>query len=110
MDWNLAIERNTEALKRILASLAAMAGLGAAFTSPFWGFEADLPIEPVARSSAEKAGEIAEQSGSPAKHKGEVKPRPDPVALSPHRRAQAFAPGRSPPCGGWSSSPRAGLW
>jgi hypothetical protein len=28
MDWNLAIERNHEALKRILAMLVAMAGLG----------------------------------------------------------------------------------
>ena len=28
MDWNLAIERNREALKRILAMLVAMAGLG----------------------------------------------------------------------------------
>ena len=28
MDWNLAIERNTEALKRILAMLVAMAELG----------------------------------------------------------------------------------
>ena len=27
MDWNLAIERNREALKRILAMLVAMAGL-----------------------------------------------------------------------------------
>src|SRR5688572_29543974 len=35
MDWNLAIERNREALKRILAALVAMAG-GAAFTSPLW--------------------------------------------------------------------------
>ena len=36
MDWDLAIERNTEALKRILAALVAMAG-AAAFTSPLWG-------------------------------------------------------------------------
>ena len=28
MDWNLAIEKNREALKRILAMLVAMAGLG----------------------------------------------------------------------------------
>jgi hypothetical protein len=27
MDWNLAIERNREALKRIVATLVAMAGL-----------------------------------------------------------------------------------
>ena len=32
MDWNLAIERNTEALKRILAALVAMAELGGQFT------------------------------------------------------------------------------
>ena len=36
MDWNMAIERNREALKRILATLVAMAG-GAAFASPWWG-------------------------------------------------------------------------
>ena len=35
MDWNLAIERNREALKRVLAMLVAMAGLDAsALTSP----------------------------------------------------------------------------
>src|SRR5687768_858765 len=28
MDWNVAIERNREALKRVLAMLVAMAGLG----------------------------------------------------------------------------------
>ncbi|MCV3241815.1 hypothetical protein [Mesorhizobium sp. ZC-5] len=32
MDWTLAIERNTEALKRILATLVAMAELGGQFT------------------------------------------------------------------------------
>ncbi|MEW9838604.1 hypothetical protein, partial [Mesorhizobium marinum] len=39
MDWNLAIERNREALKRVLAALVAMAEVagGAAFTSPLWG-------------------------------------------------------------------------
>ncbi|MCV3241046.1 hypothetical protein [Mesorhizobium sp. ZC-5] len=40
MDWTLAIERNTEALKRILAVLVAMAGLAAAhpgFPSPLRG-------------------------------------------------------------------------
>ena len=36
MDWNLAIERNREALKRILASLVAMAGF-AFLTSPSRG-------------------------------------------------------------------------
>jgi hypothetical protein len=33
MDWNLAVERNREALKRILAMLVAMAGQGAAVVS-----------------------------------------------------------------------------
>jgi hypothetical protein len=38
MDWNLAIEKNREALKRIVAMLVAMAGLEAsALTSPLWG-------------------------------------------------------------------------
>ena len=38
MDWNAAIEKNREALKRVLAMLVAMAGLGAsAPTSPLWG-------------------------------------------------------------------------
>ena len=35
MDWDRVIERNREALKRVLAMLVAMAGLGAdALTSP----------------------------------------------------------------------------
>lgn len=41
MDWNAVVERNREALKRILAMLVAMAGLGAGTTtaspSPLWG-------------------------------------------------------------------------
>jgi hypothetical protein len=39
MDWDKAIERNREALKRVLAMLVAMAGLAgdAAFTSPLSG-------------------------------------------------------------------------
>jgi len=38
MDGTLAINNNLQALKRILASLVAMAGLGAeALTSPLWG-------------------------------------------------------------------------
>jgi hypothetical protein len=36
MDWNAAIEKNREALKRVLAMLVAMAG-AAAFTSPLRG-------------------------------------------------------------------------
>ena len=36
MDWNAAIENNREALKRVLAMLAAMAGLSA-LTSPLAG-------------------------------------------------------------------------
>jgi hypothetical protein len=39
MDWNAAIDKNREALKRVLAMLVGMAGLAgaAAFTSPLWG-------------------------------------------------------------------------
>jgi hypothetical protein len=50
MDWNLAIERNTEALKRILAMLAAMAGLRGQFT--FFPQEGALPQ---AEAPAEKS-------------------------------------------------------
>ena len=61
MDWNLAIEKNHWALKRILAMLVAMAGLagGAAFTSPLWGGRreasgggCDPTITPTRRSDA----------------------------------------------------------
>ena len=34
MDWNLAIEKNREALKRILAMLVAMAGSGEPLSPP----------------------------------------------------------------------------
>ena len=44
MDWNLAIERNTEALKRILAALVAMAELGGQFT--FFPRKGALPQGP----------------------------------------------------------------
>lgn len=37
MDGTAAINHNLEALKRILAGLVAMAGLGNALTSPLWG-------------------------------------------------------------------------
>ena len=37
MDWTLAIERNSVALKRIVAMLVAMAGMSAAPTSPSRG-------------------------------------------------------------------------
>jgi hypothetical protein len=37
MDWNAAIERNREALKRIVAALAAMAGLAIGQSPPLWG-------------------------------------------------------------------------
>ena len=72
MDWNLAIEKNREALKRILAMLVAMAGIagGAAFTSPLWGGR---------RSSDRRVGVIAAPQPPPDASrrpplKGEVKP------------------------------------
>ncbi len=45
MDWNAVIERNREALKRILAALVARAGLGAgaAPASPLWGEDRGTP-------------------------------------------------------------------
>jgi hypothetical protein len=43
MDWNMAIERNREALKRILAALVAMAGLGSRGQFTFFPREGALP-------------------------------------------------------------------
>jgi hypothetical protein len=81
LDWNAVIERNCEALKRILASLVAMAGL-AGFTSPLAGFEAGLRrrrkvVVPVARQQAEKAGTLPEAAGPGRRmvRLGEAKPR-----------------------------------
>jgi len=37
MDWNAAIERNREALKRVLAALVAMAGLTLGESPPLRG-------------------------------------------------------------------------
>ncbi len=37
MDWNLAIEQNREALKRILAMLVAMAGIASRYLIPSGG-------------------------------------------------------------------------
>lgn len=85
MDWTLAIERNHAALRRIVAMIAAMAGLGGdALTSPLRGFEADLPIEPVARSSAAEGRGDCEAIGVPGfvrggdrlDHQPEVRARP----------------------------------
>jgi hypothetical protein len=59
MDWNAAIERNREALKRVLAALAAMAGLagGAAFTSPLRG----EPAPDLIRGRREASGGVEPQ-------------------------------------------------
>jgi hypothetical protein len=73
MDWNAAIEKNREALKRILAMLVAMAGLagGGAFTSPLWGGRREASgggepaITPTRRSDDRRPP-----------HKGEVELRP----------------------------------
>ena len=48
MDWELVIERNRGALRRILAALVAMAGLGCAgaLSSPLREVEADRPTLP----------------------------------------------------------------
>ncbi|GAB5507901.1 MAG: hypothetical protein Rhirs2KO_30640 [Rhizobiaceae bacterium] len=72
MDWNAAIERHRTALKRVLATLAALAGFegAAAFTSPLWG------------GRREAAGGGATGSSTPTRwpdshrppHKGEVGP------------------------------------
>ena len=100
MDWNLAIEKNREALKRILATLVAMAG-GAAFTSPLWGGRREasgggcvLAITPTRRSDDRRPpdkGEVNFPATLPA------------ISTAP---CSACCDRPSPPCGGWSSSPR----
>jgi hypothetical protein len=62
MDWNLAIEKNREALKRVLAMLVAMAGLGG-LSSPLAGEDGS-----VRRGKAEPLAEPGERyfSGSRA--------------------------------------------
>ena len=88
MDWILAIERNHAALRRIVAMLAAMAGLGGdALTSPLRGFEADLPIEPVARSSAAEGRGDCEAIGVPGFVRGG-----DRLDHQPEVRARATLP------------------
>ena len=71
MDWNAAIEKNREALKRVLAMLVAMARLDAsALTSPLWG------------GRREASGGGSDAADTPTRrsddrrppHKGEVKP------------------------------------
>jgi len=71
MDWNAAIEKNREALKRVLAMLVALAGLDAsALTSPLWG------------GRREASGGGSDAADAPTRrsddrrppHKGEVKP------------------------------------
>jgi hypothetical protein len=105
MDWDAVIERNREALRRILASLVAMAG----FTSPLAGFEAGLRrrrkvVVPVARQQAEKAGTLpeaagtrqedgsarrgeAEASAEPGEGEYSARPRPEARAEGEPRRA-----------------------
>ena len=88
MDWTMAIERNHAALRRIVAMLAAMAGLGGnALTSPLRGFEADLPIEPVARSSAAEGRGDCEAIGVPGFVRGG-----DRLDHQPEVRARATLP------------------
>jgi len=55
MDWNFAIERNRDALKRVLAALVAMAGLvgsDAKFPSSLWGRGATAAGRPRAMEMA----------------------------------------------------------
>ena len=81
MDWNLAIERNREALKRILAMLVAMAAITV-------GPHPEVrPILSLSKASLE-----------------------GPCRAISTARSCACSGRPSPPRGGWSSSWRAGWW
>jgi hypothetical protein len=74
MDWIFAIERNRDALKRIVAMLVGMAGLvgGTAFTSPLWGgrWSSDH------RVGVSSAPQPPPDASRRPPHKGEVGPAP----------------------------------
>ena len=79
MDWHAAIDKNREALKRVLAMLVGMAG-GAVFTSPLRGGRAegagggDLtePSSTPTRQSDDYLGRAACLARPSDPHKGEV--------------------------------------
>jgi hypothetical protein len=65
LDSRAGIERNVEALKRILVSLVAMAGFAATFTSPLWGGRSEAsgggnsqPDTPTPNPSPQGGGEL----------------------------------------------------
>jgi hypothetical protein len=60
LDWTLAIDRNREALKRVLAALVAMAGLGDVLSSPLVGEDGSAR-----RGGAEPPAEPGEGDSSP---------------------------------------------
>ena len=82
MDWNLAIERNREALKRILAMLVAMAGI-ACLTSPLAGEDGS------ARRG--KAEALAEPGEGSSRHPAPPSPPRDPAPAAPGRVRRAAA-------------------
>jgi hypothetical protein len=62
MDWNAAIEKNREALKRILAALVAMAGLAGGSTLPRYLHTAVLRLLRSAESSVRRLIIVAARS------------------------------------------------
>lgn len=90
MDWNLAIERNREALKRVLAMLVAMVRSGprSGTESQRFGFPSERPegqmaiAEGWARQVASPSE--ASENGRPP-HKGEVPPAPQTLSRHLHR-------------------------
>ncbi|MEP9386562.1 hypothetical protein [Mesorhizobium sp. KR9-304] len=83
MDWNLAIEKNRDALTRIVAMLVAMAALTNSFTSPLRGFEA--------RSSGRASGSTVGREG-----RGDCGAIGDPGNM-PDRRVGVIAAPQPPP-------------
>ena len=94
MDWDLAITRNREALKRVLALLVAMAS-AATFTSPLWG------------GRREASGGGSDIAGTPTRPSddGRIAGDPNCSAISPAFSADDRAAGS---IGGSASKPHQG--
>ena len=86
MDWNAAVEKNREALKRILAMLAAMAGLGAgALGAGGLGAGGQFTLFPQKDAAVQNQAQAEKSKPSPA-----LNPAPSPPFTLPRRAHRAI--------------------